>query len=494
MNETLKKFNDEARKALVESLTAKSVIDLIASIKSASSEDSGTFKVVVSTADQDRQGEVVDQNGWDLSFYKANPVVLWAHDYASLPIGVCTNIYTENGKTIAEGKFAPADANPFAQQVRKLYELGMVNTTSVGFIPKEYDNARAGYITKAELLEFSFVPVPANPHALRLDQVKKLNLDLALLKTKSIEITVKEAQAGDRCQMQDGTDGVLAADPKNPDGAMICVPAKSDSKGMDEHMRKLAAMHVEHSANCTKALEAFKEAMKSVDVSKSIDIEKMESYKTLESAISLENERHSKAIDQHVTDMAKAFAESEDEGGNPTTNGMKGEVADKLTAIEISQLKWQNYHEVLEALDAFASVYFDENTPAEKFEELLTETAQILLQIAKNPDDGDADNKIAKMQGDRKSLNLLAGEKIVKLHSLLDTITKEVIALGGIRLPEGNSASAGDNGGTQRSKTSDGLAELNDFIETRTLLRSMDNSLEKVLRRFNEAARTYESK
>lgn len=192
MNDTLKKLSEDTKQALIKSIASKAVDELILKTKSAEEKDSGTFKVIVSTDDIDRQGESVDQNGWDLSFYKSNPIVLWAHDYSTLPIGVTTSIEIVGNKLIAEGKFAPAEANPFAQQVRKLYDLGMVNTTSVGFIPKEYDEKEDNRITKSELLEFSFVPVPANPYAVRLSQIKTLGIDTAMLKTKGIEIKEEE--------------------------------------------------------------------------------------------------------------------------------------------------------------------------------------------------------------------------------------------------------------------------------------------------------------
>lgn len=183
MTETFKKFSDELKKEISEKINSKEFKELAEKIKSAG--DSGAFEVVVSTQDQDRQGEIVDQAGWDLSFYKLNPVVLWAHDYYSLPIGLTDEIEVKEGKLVAKGKFAPADANPFAQQVRKLYDAGIVKTTSVGFIPKETDGQN---IKRAELLEFSFVPVPANPFALSLRQIKEMSLDLEMLKMKGIEI------------------------------------------------------------------------------------------------------------------------------------------------------------------------------------------------------------------------------------------------------------------------------------------------------------------
>lgn len=188
MDEKLKKLSTEVKDAFVARLATQEFKDFMAVTKSAA--DSGEFEVIISTADMDRQGEIVDQNGWQLDRYLANPVVLWAHDYSSLPIGVCESLTKDaNGNLVAKGKFAPAEANPFAQQVRKLYDAKMVRATSVGFIPLDFDGANK--ITKAELLEFSFVPVPANPFALSLRQVKELGLDTTSMITKGLVFNVK---------------------------------------------------------------------------------------------------------------------------------------------------------------------------------------------------------------------------------------------------------------------------------------------------------------
>lgn len=194
MNETLKKLTEETKAKLVAAMATKEIADFVTKTKAA--EDSGRFRVVISTDDIDRQGEVVDQNGWDLAPYLTNPVVLWAHDYYSLPIGVCDKIGLDDiggGKKglVAEGQFAPAEANPFAQQVRKLYDAGIVRTTSVGFIAQEM---QGNTVTKAELLEFSFVPVPANPYALTVGRAQKIGLDFAMLAMKGIKITEVEAK------------------------------------------------------------------------------------------------------------------------------------------------------------------------------------------------------------------------------------------------------------------------------------------------------------
>jgi HK97 family phage prohead protease len=192
MPENLKKLTDQIKTDLSAKVASSEFASYFEKVKAAADKDSGTFEVIASTADRDRQGDVVRQEGWDLTFYRMNPVVLWAHDYSQLPIGVCTSIEVVNGRLLAKGKFAPEDCNPFAQQVRRLYDAGMVKTTSVGFIPREFAQDSREEITKAELLEFSFVPVPANPYALTMRQAKELNLDFSILSTKGLTFAVKE--------------------------------------------------------------------------------------------------------------------------------------------------------------------------------------------------------------------------------------------------------------------------------------------------------------
>lgn len=187
MNEAAKKLTEEIKAKMTEILQSAEMREFVEKTKAAT--DSGSFEVVISTADFDRQGESIDQNGWDLTHYKTNPVVLWGHDYWSLPIGIADEIEMRGGNLVAKGRFAPEEANQFAQQVRRLYDLKIVRATSVGFIAREMQD---NVITKAELLEFSFVPVPANPYALSLAKAAELGLDTAMLATKGIEIKIAD--------------------------------------------------------------------------------------------------------------------------------------------------------------------------------------------------------------------------------------------------------------------------------------------------------------
>jgi hypothetical protein len=224
MPETLKKISaaviEDFRKALASQPTA----ELITKTKAAE-DTASTFKVIISTSDEDRQGDSIDQTKWNLKNFENNPVVLWAHDYYSLPVGVCTKIGVEDGKLVAEGKFASADLNPFAGQVAKLYAAGFIKTTSVGYMQHEDG--------QLELLEFSFVPVPANPYALSMRQMKEMKLNMPQLVMKGIQFEAKSEAAGDPCTLTDGTAGVLAEDPDNA-GQLICVPAAAKTEETQE--------------------------------------------------------------------------------------------------------------------------------------------------------------------------------------------------------------------------------------------------------------------
>jgi HK97 family phage prohead protease len=132
--------------------------------------ESRSINFTISTKGKDRDGDVI--NGpWVLDNYRKNPVVLWSHDYKSLPIGRCTSIGVVNGNLVATASFAPADLNPLADQIYNLLVAGFLKATSVGFKPidqPKYSADGNGLIFgSCELLEFSVCSVPSNPDALR---------------------------------------------------------------------------------------------------------------------------------------------------------------------------------------------------------------------------------------------------------------------------------------------------------------------------------------
>jgi len=128
---------------------------------------------ILSTAAVDRHGDTVSQAGWKLDNYRKNPVVLFGHDQNSPPVGRAPVVVVEGDKLIAKGvEFTPKDLSPFGFMIGEMYRKGFMNAVSVGFLPAKFkENDERGGLAmdfeEQELLEFSAVPVPANPEALQ---------------------------------------------------------------------------------------------------------------------------------------------------------------------------------------------------------------------------------------------------------------------------------------------------------------------------------------
>lgn len=123
---------------------------------------------VMSTPKVDRVGDSIDLDGWDLADFAANPVMLYEHRRDE-PVGVWKNLRKEGGALVGDPVFHPAEINPFADRLRKMYEGGWLKAFSVGFVPVEIEPmpGTSGYrIKRAKLLECSCVTVPANTDAL----------------------------------------------------------------------------------------------------------------------------------------------------------------------------------------------------------------------------------------------------------------------------------------------------------------------------------------
>lgn len=146
----------------------------------------------VSSEDVDRDNDTISMKGWNLKNYKKNPVVLWAHSYSMLPVGRSKKIYAEDGKLKSLAEFTPQDLNPFGYMVYQLLAKKFLNATSVGFRATDYEYVveedgkgnvvRRGIdFKKQELLEYSVVPVPANPTA--LVEARRMGIDTTELKS-----------------------------------------------------------------------------------------------------------------------------------------------------------------------------------------------------------------------------------------------------------------------------------------------------------------------
>ncbi len=128
--------------------------------------------VIASTGVIDRHGESVNPNGWHLENFLKSPVVLVAHDYWSLPVGSAEKVWVENNEL--HMNILVAKGTQAADEVWALLEGGHLRAVSVGFkVSKWGVSGKDPYtIMEQELLEVSWVAVPANPEALVQDGLK----------------------------------------------------------------------------------------------------------------------------------------------------------------------------------------------------------------------------------------------------------------------------------------------------------------------------------
>ncbi len=182
------------------------------------------YEFTASTADMDRDGEVIDVEGWDLKNFKKNPVIMYAHDYRTLPIGKATHIGIKDGKLKNTVEFPPEGTYEFADIVERLVNTGYLKTESVGFIPRKWEdgdgekNSPRRTYTKQELLEISIVPVPSNPNALS-DAV-----NAGIITTKQLEFVTKPEETDEYIR--------IPVDRGNHEGHRIRTITISDKEGI----------------------------------------------------------------------------------------------------------------------------------------------------------------------------------------------------------------------------------------------------------------------
>jgi HK97 family phage prohead protease len=138
-------------------------------------EQNRTFWAVASSPMVDRQGDLIEPSGWEFANFLKNPVIPWAHDYASPPVARALAVKVEQGRLLFKAQFPTAEEYAFADTIYRLYKGGYLRAFSVGFAPLESEAAthRVGgrslsgtrYL-KQELYEISCVTLPANPEAL----------------------------------------------------------------------------------------------------------------------------------------------------------------------------------------------------------------------------------------------------------------------------------------------------------------------------------------
>jgi len=147
-------------------------------VKEIGEEDNGYVIGIASTSDVDRDGDIIDADGWLTDDFNRNPVWLYAHDTKQLPIGIIKQTWQEDNTLMFRGDFG---GHTFGQDMRLLHQSGILKTFSVRFDPVRWEYMKGDassdwpgiHYHQQKLIEISSVPIPANIEA-ELQSAKEL--------------------------------------------------------------------------------------------------------------------------------------------------------------------------------------------------------------------------------------------------------------------------------------------------------------------------------
>jgi hypothetical protein len=148
-------------------------------------EKTRTIEFIISSADKDRHGTVLNMKGWNLENFNLNPIVGYQHNVyggnmcqPDDPDNVLGpgRAYIEGDKLIGAVTFETKEINPLAEKIFQKVLNGTLRATSVGFLEigsgkyGEGEERQGGknetyYFSGQELLEFSIVNIPSNAKA-----------------------------------------------------------------------------------------------------------------------------------------------------------------------------------------------------------------------------------------------------------------------------------------------------------------------------------------
>ena len=145
-------------------------------------EDGSAHRMVIAANELSRNGDELNLRGINFTNYRKNPVVLWAHDsYQGIPIAKTLKIgHDDQGRIEADFEFNAADE--FAARVENAWNGGFIRGASIRYLPTKVVEVRNEEgkverlrVEESELLEWSLVPVPADPDSVRA-AARALNL------------------------------------------------------------------------------------------------------------------------------------------------------------------------------------------------------------------------------------------------------------------------------------------------------------------------------
>lgn len=169
----------------------------------------GQLVFAISDGSVDSDFDVVSPDGWNLSEYERNPLVLHMHGMdptqPMLPIGIAAKTWAEDGVLYSAPEFS--QAYPLAKLIEAMVREGVLRMASVGFRPDTWtESDREGPwgkgldISQQTLFEWSVVSRGANPNAF-VQGAKATGFDLAPY-VAELEKALDVAAPGERAKLE----------------------------------------------------------------------------------------------------------------------------------------------------------------------------------------------------------------------------------------------------------------------------------------------------
>jgi hypothetical protein len=151
--------------------------------RSADSSTSLTWAAKLTDETVDSQNDVIKVDGWDLSRCMSNFPALFSHDPEQL-VGQWSYPIRASGALLASATFPAEGVSPIADEVRGMLAAGVLRGVSVAFIAGKFEFSKdpsrplgITFISGHQMVESSFVSVPANPSALVIGATSAKALD-----------------------------------------------------------------------------------------------------------------------------------------------------------------------------------------------------------------------------------------------------------------------------------------------------------------------------
>lgn len=205
--------------------------------------EDGKITVVASDETLDRHGDVLPIDQWDLTKFISAPRMLVDHDHqVSSIVGKWLNPRIQGKQLLMDADFH--GITDLSKAVQKMVQDGYLNTVSVGFIP--HGPSEDGGREVFELLETSWVTVPANPNA-QIQASLKAILDKKVEDADTAKIQAYLGKEGDEetIDAEQDDDKIDGTEPDAGDEGSVIEPTELQAMAADpvksiESFNKLA--------------------------------------------------------------------------------------------------------------------------------------------------------------------------------------------------------------------------------------------------------------